>query len=268
MYNLEQFYRQSSDDVRSSGFSEAKARSFYADYVRFVATVAAPQAKILDVGCGTGWSSFLLSEEGFRTTGADLNARAFEPSSSERLDLVQASATALPFPDAAFDVVTSYQMLEHISEPQQALAEMLRVLKPGGVLCVVGPNLLGVSNAVHTIAKHVWRNRPVRRILFRDAQMSKHPFGNTLPEAILALFKSQFCLLQKVLKPELRFTMRQPDLRPPFHGDNDACYLCNPIDLCKWAKAANCKILQNGKPGRSQWTTALAGGTWIAMRKL
>jgi SAM-dependent methyltransferase len=193
--------------------------------------------------------------------------QAFEPPASERLRLLKASATSLPFKDQSFDIVAAYQVLEHISEPKQALAEMLRVLKPGGMLCVVGPNLLSVSNSVQAIAKYAWQNRPVQRIFFRDAGMAKHPFGNTLPEAIVTLPINVLHLLRKTLASKASFIMRQPDRIPPFHADNDACYLCNPIDLQKWAKESNCTVIQNGKLGRSTGTASLAGGTWIAMRK-
>lgn len=61
--------------------------------------------------------------------------------------------------------------------------------------------------------------------------------------------------------------MREPDLTPPFHGDNDACYLCNPIDISRYLHQNRCDILVNGKPGRFPGARLIAGGTYIVARK-
>jgi 2-polyprenyl-6-hydroxyphenyl methylase/3-demethylubiquinone-9 3-methyltransferase len=55
---------------------------------------------------------------------------------------VRGSATALPFPDASFDSVISSECIEHTPDPVAAVAEMLRVLKPGGHLFLTTPNLV------------------------------------------------------------------------------------------------------------------------------
>ena len=68
--------------------------------------------------------------------------------------------------------------------------------------------------------------------------------------------------------PGARFSMRTPDLTPPFHADNDACYLSNPIDLIKFFRENHCQVIQNGAYGRLPFTYLLAGGTWIAARKM
>jgi hypothetical protein len=74
-------------------------------------------------------------------------------------------------------------------------------------------------------------------------------------------------LVRKLVSPRPSFTMRVPDLMPPFHADNDACYLCNPVDLMRFFPRAGCDPVQVGKHGRPKWTAILAGGTWFAARK-
>jgi hypothetical protein len=146
------------------------------------------------------------------------------------------------------------------------LSEMARVVRPGGVVCVVGPNLLGVTVYLRAMTLHVWRNRPLRTILFRSPEMPRHPFGNTLPELGVGLLVALARIVGKSISRHAAFTMREPDLRPPFHADNDATYLCNPLDLIRYFRGLGCYVLRDVALGRPQWTRMLAGGTWVAVR--
>ena len=100
-----------------------------------------PGGRVLDVGCGTGTvartAAARLGKDG-RLTGIDLNegmlVRARMVSSGVRpsIEWRQGNATALPFPDGAFDVVLSQQMLQFVPDRGAALREMRRVLDSGG----------------------------------------------------------------------------------------------------------------------------------------
>ena len=91
--------------------------------------------RILDAGCGTGKVAALLAADGHAVTGIDLAATALALA-RERGDfaLAQASATALPFAEAAFDVALSLDVLPNIppAAVPQALADCRRTLVPGG----------------------------------------------------------------------------------------------------------------------------------------
>ncbi|MES3037613.1 MAG: bifunctional 2-polyprenyl-6-hydroxyphenol methylase/3-demethylubiquinol 3-O-methyltransferase UbiG [Bdellovibrionota bacterium] len=92
---------------------------------------------VLDVGCGAGFLSNHLAVRGFQVTGIDLSessltvAKNYDETKS--VEYINADAYALPFPDESFDVVTSTDFLEHVSDPQQVVKEISRVLKPGGI---------------------------------------------------------------------------------------------------------------------------------------
>jgi SAM-dependent methyltransferase len=105
-----------------------------------------PGDAVLDIGCGPGWFwASVASElpEGLNLTLADLSpgmlqeglercrALGFAAVSGE-----QADAAALPFADASFDTVIAMHMLYHVADQAKAIAEMHRVLKPGGHLAV------------------------------------------------------------------------------------------------------------------------------------
>jgi SAM-dependent methyltransferase len=99
-----------------------------------------PGASVLDVGCGTGVVGLTAARLGARVTGVDLTpeliARAKENSAlmGVAADWRQGDAEALPLPDASFDFVVSQFGHMFAPRPDVAVREMLRVLKPGGVI--------------------------------------------------------------------------------------------------------------------------------------
>ena len=263
-------YRTSSDNVRSSFSRDPEAAlEHYRNLVDFLIGVAPPDSKsarlkVLDAGCGTGWSTYALSEKGYDALGVDLNVDSFEPKTSDRLRFAAGSVLGVPFRNDRFDLVFSYQCIEHVPNPEKALQEMIRVCKPGGVVSVIGPNLVTPFVPLMYIAKpSAWKSIPLRRV----DSTPKHPYGNTWLENIGSIFYKSYQLSQKLLTPGPTFTMRIPDDRPPFHADNDACYLCNPVDLVRYFKRLGFEILRSGRPGRPPLSRFLAGGTWVAVRK-
>jgi SAM-dependent methyltransferase len=265
-YAVQDLYRTAALTRSNFGGDLDGAMNYYADLVEFVSRISPSNTKnkLLDVGCGCGWSSFCFTRAGYLTTGVDLNADEFEPPELENLTLREGSALALPFADSSFDVVTSYQCLEHIPDPEVALREMIRVCRPDGVIAIVGPNLVTPLLPL----KFLFRELMNRGFLYkRDAQTPKHPYGNTAGENLSKFFSTALLLLQKLSGPKIRFDIRVPDSIPPFHGDNDACYLCNPIDLIRFFRNNHLHVIQKGRHGRPPLSYLFAGGTWVAAKK-
>jgi SAM-dependent methyltransferase len=96
--------------------------------------------RLLVVGCGTGLEAAILAKGlNTRVTGVDVETD-FDARVRELVELCQADARKLPFPDGSFDVVYTYHALEHIPEPARAIREIARVLRDGGSYFIGTPN--------------------------------------------------------------------------------------------------------------------------------
>ncbi len=118
--------------------------------------------RVLDIGCGPGWfwaASADALPDRISLTLADASPGMVKEATARCMPLRhwqvegrEADAMALPFADASFDVVLAMHMLYHVSDPAAAIAEMHRVLKPGGTLAVTtnGAGNLGALYALGT----------------------------------------------------------------------------------------------------------------------
>lgn len=96
----------------------------------------APDASVLDVGCGTGYFARRFAQAGLHVTGIDPDARmlAFARAQGNSVEYLEGSALALPFADNAFDHCVAITSLCFVEPPERALKEMLRVCRASVVL--------------------------------------------------------------------------------------------------------------------------------------
>jgi ubiquinone/menaquinone biosynthesis C-methylase UbiE len=93
--------------------------------------------RLLEVGCGRGFLTRQVQRFVPGTIGVDLNPEAVEHNVATGARVM--NAQALDFPDASFDKIYSFHVIEHLPDLGAALAEMNRVLKPGGSVLLVYP---------------------------------------------------------------------------------------------------------------------------------
>jgi SAM-dependent methyltransferase len=112
--------------------------------------------KVIDVGCGQGRHSFEAFRRGANVIAFDQNAGDLndvdevlqamkdqgEVPASARAEAVKGDALDLPFADGTFDCVIASEILEHVPQDDKAIAELVRVLKPGGALAITVPRWL------------------------------------------------------------------------------------------------------------------------------
>jgi SAM-dependent methyltransferase len=115
-----------------------------------------PRGRLLDVGCGAGYFLDAARETGWDVRGVELSPTAARVGREQlRLDIFQGTLAEAGFPDNWFDVVTLFEVVEHLRDPGAVLADAQRILKPGGLLAVQVPN--------DQVAYRTWLSRPDNR---------------------------------------------------------------------------------------------------------
>jgi 2-polyprenyl-3-methyl-5-hydroxy-6-metoxy-1,4-benzoquinol methylase len=102
----------------------------------------AKNVRLLDIGCGNGTLIGILKQRGFDVVGVDTSAEASRVAAEEYgVKVIVGSLHDAQFESAAFDVITLFHVMEHVTNPHDVLAEVRRVLKPGGALVLQVPNI-------------------------------------------------------------------------------------------------------------------------------
>jgi SAM-dependent methyltransferase len=140
---------------------------WYEHYHRYVfARQLVAGLNVLDAACGEGYGSALLAASARSVTGVDLSESAITHARSRyksgQLNFLVSDCLELPFQDAEFDCVVSFETLEHLENHRDLMLEFRRVLKPGGFLLISSPD-----KAIYT-DKLKNRNEFHLRELYRD----------------------------------------------------------------------------------------------------
>lgn len=123
--------------------------------------------RILDVGCGTGANLLMLSKYG-EAEGVDISEDALAFCRERGLDKVKlGAAEELPYEDGTFDLVTAFDVVEHMDDDLAGLSEMRRVLRPGGRVLLFVPTFMFLWGLQDDVSNHRRRYRlpELRRVL-------------------------------------------------------------------------------------------------------
>jgi ubiquinone/menaquinone biosynthesis C-methylase UbiE len=127
----------------------------------------AGRRRVLEVGCGAGhWTRIIARHlcPGSSVTCVDKDPKwssSNPPWATDlrrgktQVNILQADACALPFPDATFDFVTCQTVLIHLGDPSRALTEMVRVLEPGGLMLCVEPDNFATSSGESSLNRTI-----------------------------------------------------------------------------------------------------------------
>ena len=142
---FERFARAYGDEALISGWSGTGLRRRISLFWSLLPALGLPEgAPVLDLGCGAGTYVRLLGGLGHRTFGLDYSlpslARAVAGDPGQKGRYLAGEAYALPFATESFDLVVSIGVLQALGDPARALAEMARVVRPGGALVVEALN--------------------------------------------------------------------------------------------------------------------------------
>jgi len=123
-----------------------------------------PPGALLDVGCGSGAYAASMRDRGWEVRGTEFDPLAAQVARSAHGIAVDVGELAsIAYPDGAFDAVTARHVLEHVRDPVAFLSECWRILRPGGRLVIVTPN---VDSLGHRHFGDRWRGLEQPRHLF------------------------------------------------------------------------------------------------------
>jgi SAM-dependent methyltransferase len=190
--------------------------------------------KVLDAACGEGYGTALLATTASSVTGVDLSETAIEHASerytSDRLKFLVSDCLGLPFDEAEFDCIVSFETLEHLEDQQGLMAEFKRVLKPGGFLLISTPD------------KAVYTDRQQNRNEFHLRELYRKEFESLLQAHFPALrlwghkllFQSAIWSLEE--KPGVLFNQENGgevvSFSEPHHDPVYLIALCAADDAC------------------------------------
>ena len=157
-----------------------------AERIRVLAPqLKAPGARTLELACADGMVSYHLARAGAQATALDLSDALFDDRARHAgVRLVEADAAALPFPDAAFDLVCSFNAFEHVADPDAVLREAIRVTKPGGVVYLLFGPLYWSSYGLHAMLSitvpfcHALFDRPTLEAYVAERELTPIPFDS------------------------------------------------------------------------------------------
>jgi len=214
--------------------------SYFKRYLIFVDRFASQARTILDAGCGTGFSSYLLSQKKEKVVGLDLSPLFLKKGrarfKANNLLLTAGDILELPFRDETFDLVSSYLVIETLPDVKRGIEEMARVVKRGGMLIVLAPNLLSP----------IW---PIRDFFQLLLGKSASPVWSATPREALKTFRRNFTVsFHKLFEREPKFLYREPDLtcKRVVGRDSESVCLVSPLDLARVLEKKGFRILRIG----------------------
>ena len=163
----------------ASGYRTADNERFYEAAFDLIAEVLRPPAgaTVLDVGCGSCAHSVRLARRGFRVRAVDFSESALGMAAEhlraqgleDKITLGRENILQLSFPDESFDYVVCWGVMMHIPEVERAVAELARVVRPGGFLVVSEGN----ARSFEAVAL-----RGLKRLLGKErAEVKRTPAG-------------------------------------------------------------------------------------------
>ncbi|MBI1977230.1 MAG: class I SAM-dependent methyltransferase [Candidatus Omnitrophica bacterium] len=167
---------------------------------------------LLDVGCGVGHFLKVAREEGWQVKGLDISSAASQ-AAHERYDLDVKVGTLEDrlFPPASFDVITLWDVIEHIRKPLENLKVANRLLKPGGILVMKTPNEGGLFKQIARVFSKLFGRKG--SFLLKYVYYTPHYFSYSRKTMDLLLSETGFKLLEYQLdKTSLEFASQKIDV--------------------------------------------------------
>ncbi len=188
-----------------------------------------PGASVVDLGCGDGaWTRLLASEVGGSGVVFGLDAdpdciAAAEASQAPHGSILFEAASAYDtgLPDDAVDIVFARHLFQHLGEPDRALREIYRLLRPGGTLCLLEPHdsMLWLHPEPAGHAAFVARAHELHRLRGGDRDVSRKLGGRVSAAGFSDVHTEVHVMDTGTLPPEVFAELALTPLAAPFQGD-------------------------------------------------
>lgn len=211
--NIIDYYK---DNEVYAGLLRKLPWEYYEKYIfYFKKFLKSQDEKCLDVGCGVGTVVKYLLSDGLNAYGCDVSDLFINSNKELVNNLTVYDGQILPFDSDYFDVCGSFNVLEHVENPELFITEMNRVLKKGGVGIIVCPNFMSS--------------------FFR--------LGSDTTDTFLKRLKNFFIIVKMLLTREDKFTKMERIKRENFIEDDDAIVKTNIISITNFLRRSGKKIL-------------------------
>ena len=207
----------------------------FAQYLSYFRRWARPGDRVLDVGCGVGTSTHMLREAGFEALGTDTSAH-FLPEGEGFFVADFARGTDLP--GGSFAAAGALNVIEHVADPRAFLDELVRVVRPGGLVVICSPNLTSPLVGARILVDLARRRTPY--------------LGIGRPGAALALLARNLGRSAAAARGRDAFAPRADTLASGVIGyDADAIYWSNAAEVRRHLERHGCAMVSYQGEGRT-----------------
>ena len=197
--------------------------------------------RLLDIGCGEGFFLCNASKAGYTTKGIEISQDVAEYARREfGLDVEAKPFEELQFPENHFDVVTLWQVLEHVPYPFMVLKEAHRILKPGGLLATSTPDIEGI---LAKIFRRKWWN--LRRLHIN--QFTAKTLTDMLNRAgfrnVFSTGYKEYISISMLVIPVLKHLKVYGRAKGLFHPRSTSGKIMNKLTLAYPSRLDNCTVI-------------------------
>ena len=211
MNESEKLYKYYNESDAYINRMQAHDEQYFESYFKLIERYITPSGNLLDIGCGSGISTYTIASQfsSVHCTGMDISEKAIAYAQTkfkrDNLHFVAQDVHALTYEENHFDSVVAVDCMEHVPQLETALYGIMKIIKPGGIFIIKGPNH---QSSLYTISDVV---------LFRH----RYPFTKSWLDNFQRL-RFELAHLLQGLRGNIDFVPREPDLSDTIQVGNDA----------------------------------------------